>query len=136
MSKLKRRYERNKKAKCTATVHDSKVDRHHLLFQRRNYHGALAELRSYPYCVVSIPKDSLHRMIHESVHNVPTPKPANAREVLQELRTLYRYGGIKDTDDIEKRLVVLIALFDIIEQPTCDALKKQLAIVQEYKSSQ
>lgn len=84
---------------------------------------------------MTIPKDSLHRQIHEALAAVPTPKPANAREALQELRTLYHYGGISDHDDIEKRLKVLVALFDYIEQPTADALRKQLAIVQEYKGS-
>lgn len=133
MSKARKRYGKQKRAK--ATVVQTTNDRHHIFFQRRCYHGALASLRSYAYCVVAIPKDSLHRQIHEALAAVPTPKLANAREALQELRTLYHFGGISDHDDIEKRLKVLIALFDYIEQPTADALRKQLSIVQEYKGS-
>ena len=134
MSKARKRYGKQKKAKSPETKTTSN-DCHHIFFQRRCYTGALASLRSYAYCVVCIPKDSLHRQIHEAMAAVPTPKPANAREALQELRTLYHYGGISDHDDIEKRLKVLIALFDYIEQPTADALREQLFVVQKYKGS-
>ena len=133
MSKLKRRHLKRKKSKSHC-VSNSANDRHHLLYQKRHYNGILSELRNYEYCVVSIPKNTLHRQIHEYLGDIPAPRPASAREVLWELRVLYRYGGISDDDDIEKRLLVLISLFECVEQPTADALKKQLSIVQKYKS--
>ena len=134
MSKAKKRY-RRKKASNTSNGSPTACDRHHIFFQKRHWTGILAELRKYEYCVVSIPKDTLHRQIHEYIGDIPTPRPASAREVLWELRVLYRYGGISDDDDIEKRLNVLISLFECIEQPTADGLKRQLSIVQKYKGS-
>ena len=132
MSKLKRRYLKRRKNKPYG-VSDSAKDRHHLLYQKRHYRGILSELRNYEYCVVLIPKDSLHRLIHEYLGDIPAPKPVNAREALWQLKVLYRYGGIHDDDSIEERLKVLISLFECVEQPTADALKKQLSIVQSYK---
>lgn len=133
MSKAKKRY--GKSRRTTSVVVPTSKDKHHIFFQKRCYKGAVSSLRSYWYCVVSIPRDTLHRQIHEAVRNVPTPKPSSAREAVEELRTLYKYGGISEKDDIEKRLKVLAALFDCIEQPTADALRKQLSVVQEYKGS-
>lgn len=131
MSKMKRRYLKRKNANNGIAKNPS-CDRHHLFYQKRHYYGILSDLRSYEYCVVSIPKNTLHHKIHEYLGDIPAPKAASAREALNELRTLYQYGGISDTDSIEKRLRVLIALFDCIEQPTADALKEQLSIVQRF----
>lgn len=135
MSKLKKRYMKRKKSK-THCVSNSAKDRHHILYQRRHYTGVLSDLRNYEYCVVSIPKNTLHRQIHEYLGDIPAPRPASAREALWQLRVLYRYGGISDTDDIEKRLLVLISLFECVEQPTADALKEQLSIVRNHRPSQ
>ena len=134
MSKQKKRYSKRRKPRMPI-VSDSAMDRHHIMFQRRHYTGIQSEFRNYPYCVVSIPKNTLHRQIHEYLGDIPAPRPVNAREALWQLKVLYRYGGISDDDDIETRIKVLISLFECVEQPTADALKKQLAIVQNYKSS-
>ena len=109
---------------------------HHLLWQRRKWNcGDVKVLRSYPYCVVDIPANTLHRAIHDGMKQIPPPSQDNARSVLWHLRFLEEYGGISDNDPIEKRLQVLIALFDCSEQPTADALKKQLKIVREFNKS-
>lgn len=68
------------------------------------------------------------------VSTVPVPKAINARSALEQLRTLERYEVIHETDSIERKLEVLIALFDCAEQPTADALKKQLDIVRKFKN--
>jgi hypothetical protein len=115
---------------------DNTQDKHHLLFQRRHYTGVLSELRHYPYCVVSIPKNTLHRRIHEYLGDIPAPRPIIAKQALDQLRMLERFGAISDNDDIEKRLTVLIALFECVEQPTADALKYQLSVVRKYRSPQ
>ncbi len=108
----------------------------HLCFQKRHWKGGyLAELRSFYYCVVSIPKDSLHRRIHEFMADVPAPSGANAKDALASLRTLEKYGAISNSDPIEKRLTVLAALFDCVEQPTSDAFRKQLQIVHDSKKA-
>lgn len=79
-----------------------------------------------------IPRASLHQQIHEWVSDIPAPREVSAREALKNLRLLEEYGAISETDPIEKRLLVLIALFDSIEQPTADGFRKQLYVVREY----
>ena len=106
---------------------------HHLLWQRRKWDRAsLKVLRSHPYCIVEIPANTLHRRIHENLRQIPPPSQENAKRVLWHLDYLEKRGGIKPNDPVEKRLKVLIALFDCSEQPTADALRKQLEIVCEF----
>ena len=108
---------------------------HHLLWQRRRWgYGDLRLLRRDPYCIVEIPANSLHKAIHEGMDQVPPPRQESARNVLWHIQYLKRFGGISDNDPIEKRLKVLIALFDCSEQPTADALRRQLEIVHEFKN--
>ena len=108
-------------------------NRHHLLWQKKEWdHGNLKALRMHRYCVVNIPVQTLHRMIHEQIETIPVPTQANAEYVLEHILYLEKMGGIKNTDPIDKRLQILIALFNCMEQPTADALKKQLEIVREY----
>lgn len=108
-------------------------DTHHLLYQRRFWHGdALVALRDYWYCKAEIPKNTLHRRIHSIVQDVPAPKVTNAKSALEQLRTLERYEVIHEDDTIERKLEVLIALFDSVEQPTAEALRKQLDIVHKF----
>ena len=91
-------------------------------------------LRDYWYCKAEIPKNTLHRRIHSIVPNVPVPKAINARSALEQMKTLERYEVIHEEDSIERKLEVLIALFDYVEQPTADALKRQLDIVRKFKN--
>ena len=67
---------------------------------------------------------------------MPVPKTINAINALAQLRKLEEQGAISEQDSLLKRLKVLIALFDCIEQPTADALKAQLEVAREfYKKS-
>lgn len=66
------------------------------------------------------------------MNQIPPPSQEGAKSALWHLRYLERYGGISDSDSIEKRLIVLIALFECSEQPTADAFKKQLEVVREF----
>ena len=106
----------------------------HLCYQRRHWNvGYNRELRNYFYCVISIPSSTLHRCIHEWVSDIPAPKPLSSKLALEQLEMLRAHGAIQNTDPIDKRLTILIALFDCIEQPTADGFRRQLKIVQEYK---
>ena len=132
MAKQKARYKRRKyrNAKVRNTTC---LDRHHIFYQRRKYgYGCLASLRLFSYCIVPIPKNTLHYEIHQSLSHVPVPKEVSTQDALYQLRMLKRYGAIKDEDPIELRLKVLIALFECCDQPTADALKKQLDIVNKF----
>ena len=133
MSKMKRRFLRNKRRAERKAHIASAMDTHHLCFQRRYWKGSsVSEFRSYWYCKIDIPKDTLHRAIHEGMNHVPVPKPVNARGALWQLKKLHEYNAIHDSDSIEKRLEILIALFDCAEQPTADAFRKQLEIVHKF----
>lgn len=63
---------------------------------------------------------------------VPIPRDINALRALEQLRLLERYGAISDEDNIERRLEILAALFDCVEQPTADAFRKQAKIVHDF----
>lgn len=89
-------------------------------------------LRSHPYCVIEIPALTLHRTIHEQIRQIPPPRLESAEDALWHLGYLEKMGGISLDDSIEKRLSVLIALFDCTDQPTADGFKKQLQIVHEF----
>ena len=52
--------------------------------------------------------------------------------ILACLEMLQTYGAIGPNDTLEKRLEILIALFDPIAKPTADALREQLKIVHEF----
>lgn len=105
----------------------------HLCYQKRHWGvGANRELRNYWYCVIEIPRRTVHRIIHEWVSDVPAPKPVNAKAALMQLKMLEKYRAISENDPLEKRLRILAGLFDCVEQPTADGFRKQLKIVQEY----
>lgn len=89
-------------------------------------------MREFHYCKVYIPKDTLHKRIHAQVPTVPVPKTVNALAALTQLRLLEQAGAISDDDNIEKRLMVLAALFDCVEQPTADAFREQQRIAHEF----
>lgn len=110
------------------------IDLHHLCYQRRHWNkGSAYDIRRLHYCIVPIPRSTLHRSIHEYIGDIPVPSESNAKTVLTQLRLLKHYGAIGDGDSVEKRLRVLIALFGRSgEDPTADALKKQLEVVHEF----
>lgn len=111
-----------------------KTDKHHLVWYRREYSKGWAKrLRDHWYCSVEIPRETLHRQIHNEVAHIPVPRVSSIKDALFHLQLLEQYGGIKRSDDIEKRLMILCALFDCIEPKTYEALKKQYDLVCEFK---
>lgn len=130
MSKKKKHIKKHRKKLVKVA---SYMNRHHLLWMRKMWNsGSLKNLRDFYYCIVSLPKDTVHKEIHERIACIPTPKPAYARYVLDRLRELDEIGSISDDDSVEKRLGVLLFYFDCIEPKTASALWEQLKIVREY----
>lgn len=124
----KKRYKKKK-----ARPHDGSTDSHHLCWPRRDWNkGAAKKLRAHHYCIVRIPKRSLHQRIHNESPVVPVPKKLNVDSALFQLALLERFGGIRYDDPIEKRLRVLAAIFDCSEQPTADAFREQLEVVRKF----
>lgn len=108
-------------------------DRHHILYIRKEWNkGKLELLRLHPYCIIPLHRDTIHRYLHVHLACVPAPSGKVVDEILEQLKYLEEYGAISRDDCIEKRLTVLIALFECIAQPTADALKEQLRLVREF----
>lgn len=129
MSKKKRKYPRNRNSARIRTGNDV----HHLLWIGRKWgFGNLASLRMYWYCKISIPRQTLHRFIHENVASIPVPSLESAGVVLRQLQELAREEKIHEEDKIERRIEVLIGLFDDIEPRTAEGLKRQLDAVYEF----
>lgn len=104
-------------------------DTHHLLWYKREYSKGWAKrIRDHWYCRISIPRDTLHRKIHYEVAHIPVPRVLAIKDALFQLELLERFGGISKNDPIDKRLRVLMALFDCIEPKTYEALKKQYEV--------
>lgn len=122
-----RRYKRQKNANANI------LNGHHLLFIRRRWRGgAIRELRQFWYCIVDIPKDTLHKYIHQHIISIPVPSETSARSALEQLKLLDDFGVLSKTDTVQMRLNILIAIFDCMEEATADGLRKQLAIVNEF----
>lgn len=133
MSKKKRRLKKRIKQKNRKRHISLGKDCHHLLFQKRHWQGGLkGSLRLHWYCRVYIPRDTLHKEIHSLVKTVPVPKEESIKFALTHLEYLEKNGAIDDKDNIEKRLKVLIALFECADDQTADALKEQLEIVTSF----
>ena len=131
MPKKKRCVKRSKQKGQVKPV--SAYDRHHLCFIKRKWGGGSAyALRQFHYCIVPIPRVSLHRVIHENMALIPAPSELAAKEALRELRILEEHGAISDDDPIEKRLNLLAALFDCVAQPTADGFRTQLDIICKF----
>lgn len=111
-----------------------RTDRHHIFWYKREYsRGWLKRLREHWYCSLEIPRDTLHRRIHYEVSHVPVPRIGSVKSAFEQLTMLEKHGAISRDDDIEKRLKVLLALFDYMEPETTKALEKQLKVVREFK---
>lgn len=132
MAKKKRQHRRSKKPRRAMST----LDRHHLCWTRRKWecNEWLRALRLYPYCVIMIPRDTLHRYIHSEMCYIPAPKPSSAKYALYQLELLEKANVLHEDDPIEKRLTLLAALFDCSDQPTADAFRKQLKIVREFNN--
>ena len=110
-----------------------KVDRHHILWYHREYSKGWAKrLRDHWYLKVEIPKDTLHRQIHYEVTHIPVPRAISIKDALNQLEILDKFGSISGKDSLEKRLIVLLDIFECIEPSTYNALKKQYDVVYRF----
>lgn len=122
--KKKRRYKKKTKKPISCTTCAVK-DRHHLLYQRRHYTGFWAnKLRYHPYSIILIPKNTMHRAIHRAVDDITVPSEDKCKDVYERLCEKWDAGEVKETDNIEKRLDVLIELF-ASAPATIECLKRQ-----------
>ena len=108
-------------------------DRHHILWPQHDWNkGYAKELRNHWYMTIPIPMNTLHRMIHHEITHIPVPRGITAKDALKQLELLERFGALHTYDNIERRLMVIMALFDCCEPETYDALKKQQELVRKF----
>ena len=69
-----------------------------------------------------------------SMAGIQPPRDKSAELVLSELKLLKKYGKISENDPIEKRLKILILLFENLEPKTAWGFRKQLKIIRDYNS--
>lgn len=79
-----------------------------------------------------IPKNTLHRFIHEGVHDVPLADGKSCRIAVETINKWLEAGYIHLNDTLAQKLVILIIIFNAIEPRTAEALIKQLHIVCGY----
>lgn len=128
---LKKRGSRKKKKR-----NKSPFDRHHIFWIRSEWSkGNFNKLRLHPYCIVPMHRETIHRYIHNHLAFIPLPKSCSVEYALYQLETLEQYGVISQDDSVERRLSILIALFECADQPTADALKEQLKLIHEFKKA-
>jgi hypothetical protein len=110
-------------------------DKHHIFYIRKEWNkGDLDKLRLHPYCIVKVRRSTLHRQLHTHLAYIPAPKECYAQKIIDHLKFLEDNKAIGPKDTLEKRLAVLISIFEFVEQPTADALKEQLRFVHEFKN--
>lgn len=135
MAKKKRRKKKRSNGRTLYKPRNTN-DSHHILWQKNKWsQGYVYKLRDHPYCKIPIPRETLHRHIHLEMIGIPVPSQDSAKIALDRISCLEERGLISYDDSFEKRLKVLIALFEGYEQDTTDALKKQLDLVCEYYES-
>lgn len=127
MSKKKRRYSKKLKKKQRTQVVSNCCDRHHIFWTRRSYsqHPWALKLRNHPYCIVLIPKNTLHREIHQNVVEVPLPSEMVCESTFKELNRLWDFGAITENDGIIKRLDLLIFIMKYAADDTVEVLQQQ-----------
>jgi hypothetical protein len=91
-------------------------------------------VRDFHYCIIPIPRDTLHRFIHLNVYDIPVPGEMAAKRAFETLVLLDKNGALHDDDPIEMRLLLLIALFDKTAPATADGFREQLAAVYRFYS--
>ena len=124
-----KRAERNKNNKPKTPF-----DKHHIFYIRKEWNrGDLDKLRLHRYCIVKVRRNSLHRYLHTHLAYIPAPSEDKAKAIINLLKFLEDNKAIGPKDTLEKRLAVLISIFEFVEQPTADALKEQLKIIREFK---
>ena len=122
---------KKKRKKRNLDIHAK--DWHHCFFQKRHWKIGWAKvLREQPYCGASIPKNTLHRFIHENVHDVPVADGKSCKIAVMVINNWLEAGYISLDDTVEQKLRTLICIFNKMSPATANVLRKQLEIVCNY----
>lgn len=112
----------------------AKINTHHILWQKRHWdRGWALRLRNHPYCKIDIPKDTLHRFIHESVIDIPVPTGPECKNAYIAITSWIDGGFASMDDDLSERCRKIAMCFRASSPSTYNALIKQKQIADEYK---
>ena len=124
-----KRKERRRRMRARMNPNAKGTNRHHLCWARRDWNkGSQRLLRNHWYLVVEIPI-YLHNEIHAKVSHVHLPNAATAREAYKHLQDLEEFGVISKDDGIEKRLAIMIGIFEQLDRGTASGFKEQLKVI-------
>lgn len=111
-----------------------KTDTHHILFPKSDWKkNAAKRLRNHWYLTPKIPKDTMHKAIHENVSFVPVPSEKIIRDALVQIHLLEGYGVLHIDDPISKRIALLASFFECCCPDTVEALEKQYKIATRFE---
>lgn len=109
---------KKKARKTPRTINPSMENCHHLLWQARHWNqGYSKALRNHPYMKKMMPKDTLHKSIHNRIADVPVPSNALCKKAFEEVERQMRLGTISLEDTAEKRIDFLLGLWKFDECP-------------------
>ena len=90
-----------------------------------------AKLRQCQWCIVVI-DFGLHSYITLKSPPVPIPPDGVIEQVLYKLGRFVRHGSLSKETSLERRLEILVYLFEVAAPATAKALRVQLDAVWEY----
>lgn len=109
------------------------VDYHHILFQGRHWKQGYAKiLREHGYCGGYIPQNTLHRIIHSKIHDVPTPNGSDCRKALEVINNLLLEGKISLDDRLDIKIGVIAECFRENCPATTAVLDWQREVVSKF----
>lgn len=130
----KKKRKRLLKKSLKATPRSGNIkNRHHCCFIKAKWKGRYTSaIRDFHYCIIPIPRDTLHRLIHLNVYEIPVPSELAAKRAYENLLLLDENGALSNDDSIEMRLMLLAALFDRSAPATAKGFRDQLAVAHKF----
>lgn len=93
-------------------------------------------LREHPYCGAKIPMMTLHRLLHQKIHDVPCPSEEVCETVWRELESLRLSNAIDPKKDspIRKLSIIIYLLTQCNDQldATIAVLKWQRQVIRKF----
>lgn len=108
------------------------MDCHHMLWQKRHWKQGYARLlREHEFFKVMVPQQTLHRLIHSKIHDVPTPNGKDCKRAYYLLVFELREGRLSMDMRPSQRLDFLIGVWQNCPA-TCAILKWQQGILRKF----
>lgn len=116
-----------------SNVSKHECDVHHILWQRRHYNcGWSKRLREHPYLRLLVPRETLHRKIHEYVGDIPCPPEADCKLAYMSIEAGLISGRLQPDDSLTKRIIELLEIWKDTDTRTYSALERQLEVVVSF----